>query len=246
MTVITHAALPRHIAIVMDGNGRWAKNRHLPRFTGHRAGVTRVREIVNASRDLGIKILTLFAFSSENWRRPAQEVGLLMELFITTLNSEVKELHRNNVQIRIIGARYALSERLQEQIHYAEKLTCNNTGLTLVIATNYGGRWDIANTARRLAEQAAAGILNPATIDSDYFGKAVCLGDLPEPDLFIRTGNEQRISNFLLWQLAYTELYFTNILWPDFDLSAFNDALQWFAARQRRFGRTGEQIDEIH
>lgn len=233
---------PRHVAIIMDGNGRWASRRHLPRFAGHRAGVSRVREMVRVCNQRGIQALTLFAFSSENWRRPAQEVGLLMELFVTTLRGEVAELHQNNVKVRIIGSREALPARLQEQIRLTEEQTVANTGLVLVIAANYGGRWDIADTARRLAERVAAGELTPAAITPDLFGREVCVGDLPEPDLFIRTGHEQRISNFLIWQLAYTELYFTETLWPDFDEAAFDTAVTWFAARQRRFGRTGEQV----
>ncbi|CAK0766028.1 ditrans,polycis-undecaprenyl-diphosphate synthase ((2E,6E)-farnesyl-diphosphate specific) [Gammaproteobacteria bacterium] len=242
MSVSTLESLPRHVAIIMDGNGRWAKRRHLPRFAGHHAGVGRVRDMVRVCRQRGIQVLTLFAFSSENWRRPSQEIGLLMELFITTLRGEVQELHKNNVQVRIIGARTAFPERLQEQILHTEQRTSTNTGLVLAIAANYGGRWDIADTARRLAEQATAGELDPAAITPDYFGREVCLGDLPEPDLFIRTGKEQRISNFLLWQLAYTELYFTDTLWPDFDEVAFTDALNWFSSRQRRFGRTDDQV----
>jgi len=242
MSILPLDSLPRHIAIIMDGNGRWALNRHLPRFTGHRAGVGRVRQMVRICRNLKIEVLTLFAFSSENWQRPAQEVGLLMELLISTLNREVHRLHNNNVQIRIIGDRLSLPIRLQERINFAEQLTHNNNGLILAIAINYGGRWDIANTVRKLAERVAKGELDPILINNDYFGREVCLGDLPEPDLFIRTGNEQRISNFLIWQLAYTELYFTNKLWPDFDENALIEALQWFNSRQRRFGRTSEQI----
>ncbi|CAK0767134.1 ditrans,polycis-undecaprenyl-diphosphate synthase ((2E,6E)-farnesyl-diphosphate specific) [Gammaproteobacteria bacterium] len=244
MSPPTPESLPRHVAIIMDGNGRWANRRHLPRFAGHRAGVGRVREMVRVCNQRGIQVLTLFAFSSENWRRPPQEVGLLMELFITTLRREVRELHRNNVQLRIVGARTAFPERLQEQILVAEERTAANTGLVLAIAANYGGRWDIAETARRLAERVAAGEIVPSAITLDYFGREICLGNLPDPDLFIRTGSEQRISNFLLWQLAYTELYFTDTLWPDFDEAAFEEALRWFSSRQRRFGRTGEQVDE--
>ncbi len=240
----TPESMPRHVAIIMDGNGRWASQRHLPRFAGHRAGVGRVREVVRVCSRRGVQVLTLFAFSSENWRRPPQEVDLLMGLFIRTLQRETRDLHRNNVRLQIIGAHGALPERLQEQVRLAEAQTAQNTGLQLVIAANYGGRWDIAETARRLAEQAVAGAIAPAAITAEYFGREVCVGSLPEPDLFIRTGGEQRVSNFLLWQLAYTELYFTDILWPDFGESAFEEAVQWFSSRQRRFGRTGEQMDK--
>jgi len=239
-------SLPRHIAIIMDGNGRWAHQRYLPRFAGHRAGVSRVREIVRTCNQRGIEALTLFAFSSENWRRPLQEVNLLMDLFLTTLRSETQELHCNNVRIRFIGARTEFTQRLQEQINHAEQLTANNQGLVLAIAANYGGRWDIFSTARNLAERVERGEISANMITQEYFGQQLSLGDLPEPDLFIRTGNEQRISNFLLWQLAYTELYFTETLWPDFDENAFTQALNWFASRQRRFGRTGDQLGEIN
>lgn len=244
MSEAVSESLPRHIAIIMDGNGRWANQRYLPRFAGHRAGVMRVREIVQLCTHREIAVLTLFAFSSENWRRPHQEVSLLMELFMTTLRSETQELHQNNVQIRFIGARADFPERLQEQISSAEQLTANNKGLILSIAANYGGRWDIANTARNLAERVKNGEISPEIITPTYFGVQLSLGNLPEPDLFIRTGNEQRISNFLLWQLAYTELYFTETLWPDFDSAAFDAALRWFSARQRRFGRTADQLEE--
>ncbi len=245
MSVTAPESMPRHVAIIMDGNGRWASKRHLPRFAGHRAGVTRVREMVRVCNQRGVQVLTLFAFSSENWRRPSQEVDLLMGLFISTLRRETRDLHRNNVKLRVVGERSAFPVRLQEQIQAAEAQTANNTGLQLVVAANYGGRWDVADTARRLASQVAAGELLPEAITAEYFGRAVCLGDLPEPDLFIRTGGEQRISNYLLWQLAYTELYFTDTLWPDFGEAAFDEAVLWFSSRQRRFGRTGEQVDEV-
>lgn len=227
----------------MDGNGRWAKQRYLPRFAGHPAGVTRVQQIVRASNDIGIKVLTLFAFSSENWRRPSPEVDLLLELLLNTLRRESQELHSENVRIRIIGDRTAFSERFQQEIKNSEALTTLNTGLTLNIAINYGGRWDIANAARRLAERIEAGELKSSSITAELIQSEISTGDLPEPALFIRTGGEQRISNFLLWQLAYTELYFTDVLWPDFGVPTFIEALHWFASRQRRFGRTGEQVE---
>jgi undecaprenyl diphosphate synthase len=234
--------LPRHVAIIMDGNGRWAKQRGLPRIAGHRAGVEAVRTVVKACSVKGIEALTLFAFSSENWRRPGTEVRLLMELFASALKQEVQRLHANNVRMRVIGDRSAFPGALQAAIEHAETLTRDNSGLTLVIAANYGGRWDIAQAAKRLAEEVAAGKLSAADIDADRLQSQMCLQDLPEPDLFIRSGGEQRISNYLLWQLAYTELYFTDCLWPDFDLHEFEAALGSYAQRQRRFGRTGEQV----
>ncbi len=233
---------PRHIAIVMDGNGRWAKRRGQPRTAGHRAGVRATREIVEACARRGVEVLTLFAFSSENWRRPATEVSLLMELFVSTLDREVKRLHENRVRMRFIGERGAFGERLRERIARAETLTAGNTGLVLNIAANYGGRWDIARAARRIASEVAQGRLDPEQVDAEAVAARVCLADVPEPDLFIRTGGERRISNFLLWQIAYSELYFTDTLWPDFDSDCLDAAMADFARRQRRFGKTGEQV----
>ena len=235
--------LPRHVAIIMDGNGRWAKKRLLPRIAGHRAGVETVRQAVKTCGEKGVEVLTLFAFSSENWRRPAKEVSLLMELFMTALQRESRRLHANNVKLKIIGDRSAFAPRLQEEIAKAEELSRDNTGLTLVIAANYGGRWDVVQAARQLGEQIAAGKLQAGDISSEMFESHLVLHGLPEPDLFIRTGGEQRISNFLLWHLAYTELYFTDTLWPDFDAQAFEGALSSYATRQRRFGRTGDQVE---
>ena len=237
--------LPRHVAIIMDGNGRWAKQRYLPRPAGHRAGVTSVRRTVEQCIAKGIEVLTLFAFSSENWRRPPQEVSLLMELFIASLERETRKLHENGVRLRVIGERTAFAPRLQDKIAEAEAMTAANRGLHLVIAANYGGRWDIAQASRQLAIEVAEGRLRPDEITSERLASRLVLADLPEPDLFIRTGGEQRISNFLLWQLAYTELYFTPRLWPDFDEAAFGEALASFASRQRRFGYTGDQIEQI-
>lgn len=237
--------LPRHVAIIMDGNGRWARKRHLPRFAGHRSGMESVRSMVRVCLQRGIKVLTLFAFSSENWRRPKEEVGLLMNLFMTALDNEVKKLHKNSVRLRIIGERSAFSPELQKRIDDAEKLTADNTELTLAIAANYGGRWDITEATRRLARQAAEGHIQAEEITAELIQENLSLSDLPEPDLFIRTGGEQRISNFLLWQLAYTELYFTPLLWPEFRDDAFAGALSSFANRQRRFGRTGEQVESV-
>ncbi|NOY62237.1 MAG: di-trans,poly-cis-decaprenylcistransferase [Gammaproteobacteria bacterium] len=234
--------LPRHVAIIMDGNGRWAKKRMMPRVAGHRAGVEVVRRLVELCRSKGIEVLTLFAFSSENWRRPEQEVSLLMELFVSALKREASKLHKNGVRLKVIGDCTALNSKLQHQIEDAERLTAGNNKLTLVIAANYGGRWDITEAARQLARQVEAGGLKADQIDEARLAGCLSLADCPEPDLFIRTGGEQRISNFLLWQLAYTELYITDTLWPDFNESAFDSALSSFANRQRRFGRTGEQV----
>jgi undecaprenyl diphosphate synthase len=235
---------PRHVAIIMDGNGRWAERRNQPRFMGHKAGVDAVRGVVQACAERRIEVLTLFAFSSENWRRPQQEVGLLMDLFVTALGREVKRLHKNNVQLRIIGAIEAFSPKLQQRIREAQEITKNNTGLKLVVAANYGGRWDIAEAARQLAHRVANGELQPDDITPEVMAGHIALHDLPEPDLFIRTGGEMRISNFLLWQLAYAEMYFTDILWPDFNAGVLDDALESFAKRQRRFGMTGKQIEK--
>ncbi len=241
---MSHSRIPRHIAIIMDGNGRWAKKKLLPRYAGHKAGVETVRRVLNLCVQQGVEVLTLFAFSSENWRRPKKEVSLLMDLFMTALQREVKKLHENNVCLRIIGAREAFSDKLQELVDDAEKLTSHNEGLTLIIAANYGGHWDIVEAAKSLAKKVEQGILKSQEIDEILFTDQLCLANLPKPDLFIRTGGEKRVSNFLLWQLAYTEMYFTDTLWPDFDKTTFMDALNSFAARQRRFGRTGEQLEE--
>ncbi len=230
--------------MIMDGNGRWATRRRLPRFAGHRAGVETAREMVRACGDKGIEVLTLFAFSSENWRRPEEEVGLLMDLFVAVLDQQVKELHDNNIRLRVIGNRDGLHAGLRERIDEAESLTEGNTGQTLVIAANYGGRWDCCQATRRVAERVLRGDLALADIDEQVLRAELSLADVPEPDLFIRTGGERRVSNFLLWHLAYTELYFTDTLWPDFDRSGLEAALAYYAAHQRRFGRTGEQIAE--
>ena len=236
------SALPRHIAIVMDGNGRWAQQRALPRTAGHRQGAKAVRRVVQACSERGIEALTLFAFSSENWRRPQWEVDVLMKLFAATLRSEFDRLDKANVRLRFIGDQRAFSTALQNYIVKAEQRTVGNTGLALVIAANYGGRWDVVQAAQRAAADVAAGRLQPADLTLESFQRYLCLADLPEPDLFIRTGGEQRISNFLLWQLAYTELYFTERLWPDYDAADLAEACAAFASRQRRFGQTGEQV----
>ncbi len=234
--------LPRHIAVVMDGNGRWAKKRFLPRTAGHKAGVKATRRIVELCAQYRIGALTLFAFSSENWNRPDQEVSSLMSLFLTTLNSEIDKLHEQGVCICFIGDRSRFSARLQASITEAEKKTEGNAQLTLNIAANYGGRWDILNAARGLAQKLMNGDITKEQISESAFSDELSLAGLPEPDLFIRTGGEQRISNFLLWQIAYTELFFTDTLWPDFDKNSFDEALDWYSTRQRRFGKTGEQV----
>ena len=238
-------SLPRHIAIIMDGNGRWARSRMLPRPVGHREGVKSVRRVVEACIDKGVRTLTLFAFSSENWRRPTDEVSLIMGLFVHTLQKEVNSLDRNGVRLRFIGDRDAFSEDLQTLIEKSEMQTRNNTKLDLVIAANYGGQWDITRAFQHLAGKIESGELHAKDITSDVIADEMSMSDLPLPDLFIRTGGEQRISNFLLWQLAYTELYFTDVLWPAFAERQLDEALLWYANRQRRFGRTGEQVEQI-
>jgi undecaprenyl diphosphate synthase len=238
-------SLPQHIAIIMDGNGRWARARMLPRYVGHRAGVKAVRVIVEACRNKGIRVLTLFAFSSENWRRPRDEVGLLMDLFIRTLKKEIDALHRNAIRVRFIGDRDAFPKDLRELMNEAEEKTRANTAMDLVIAANYGGKWDVTRALQLIARRVAAGKIKPEDITPDMIAAEVALADLPEPDLFIRTGGEQRISNFLLWQLAYTELYFTDVLWPAFNEHELDEALQSYARRQRRFGRTGDQVEQL-
>mgnify|MGYP002777053384 CR=1 FL=1 len=236
------ARVPRHIAIVMDGNGRWAQQRHRPRLIGHRAGARAVRTCVEFCLDNGVRALTLFAFSSENWNRPADEVGGLMRLFLGTLEREVDELHRLGARLRFIGERDRFDAGLQQRMQAAEALTAGNARLHLTIAASYGGRQDIARAARVLAHDVAAGRLAPDQVDEAALGARMALADLPAPDLFIRTGGELRISNFLLWQLAYTELWFTDTLWPDVDASTLQRALADFAGRERRFGLTGEQV----
>ncbi len=236
-------AVPRHIAIIMDGNGRWAQQRLLPRAVGHHAGVKAVRKIVEyCAADPQIEVLSLFAFSSENWRRPETEVTLLMRLFLTTLQDEIDKLHKNNIRLRFIGDRTAFDAQLQQKMTEGELKTQHNTALTLVIAANYGGRWDMTQACKIVSQRIASGELSPCAINETILNQHLCLADLPEPDLFIRTGGEQRVSNFMLWQLAYTELYFTQTLWPDFNQAALQEAITSFKSRQRRFGHTGDQI----
>lgn len=235
---------PQHIAIILDGNGRWAKKRMMPRILGHRAGVKAVRKIVECCVKEEIEVLSLFAFSSENWRRPKKEVEMLMDLFIGTLQAQVDKLDENNIKLRIIGDRSAFSEKLQDKINKSEKQTENNTGLNLVVAANYGGRWDITEAFKKITQKIADGELQAQDITESLINEHITTFELPEPDLFIRTGGEERISNFLLWQLAYTEFYFTETLWPDFDHVEFAKATTSFKSRERRFGCTSEQIVE--
>lgn len=235
--------LPKHVAIIMDGNGRWAERRQLPRFAGHRSGVETVRSIVKEAAKQRIEVLTLFAFSTENWRRPRLEVSFLMDLFRSALEQELEDLHRNNVRFRVIGDLNGFSSKLRNAIHHGVELTAANDGLTLVIAVNYGGRWDITQAMQKLGRRIQDGDLRPEDVSPDLIRSELCLADLPEPDLFIRTGGENRISNYLLWQLAYTELYFCDCLWPDFDVQQFHRALESYARRQRRFGMTGWQVE---
>ena len=235
------ANIPVHVAVIMDGNGRWARERGKARHRGHRAGVKSVRASVEHAARRGIKHLTLFAFSSENWSRPAEEVSRLMGLFVEALQREVDELHRNNVRLEFIGDRARLNNGLVAKIEAAEAHTANNSGLHLIVATGYGGRWDIVESARNAARRVAAGELNAADIDEEVMNAGMQLAGVPDPDLLIRTGGEQRISNFLLWNLAYAELWFCDTLWPDFDERGFDEALAFFAQRQRRYGHTGEQ-----
>ena len=237
------ANVPTHVAVIMDGNGRWARARGKPRHSGHRAGVKSVRATVERAAERGVQYLTLFAFSSENWSRPEEEVSSLMSLFVEALRREVADLHRNNVRLRFIGALGQLSNGLRGKIAAAEEKTAGNTGLVLNVAVAYGGRWDITNAARSLAGRVAQGEMDAEAITADALAGELQLGGVPDPDLLIRTGGEQRISNFLLWNLAYAELWFTDVLWPEFDKDEFDRALQAFASKQRRYGQTGEQVE---
>ncbi|KGJ97074.1 polyprenyl diphosphate synthase [Colwellia psychrerythraea] len=233
--------IPQHVAIIMDGNGRWAQLQGKGRVSGHKAGVESVRAVVATARKSNVKALTLFAFSSENWQRPAKEVGVLMDLFMYVLTKEVKRLHKHNIRFQVIGDLSRFSEKLQKNIAKSEQLTAGNTGLVLSIAANYGGRWDIAQAAKKLAGEVQQGNIKLDDINEQTLNAQTCLADLPTLDLLIRTGGDCRISNFLLWQAAYAELYFTDILWPDFNEAQFEQAINCFDQRERRFGKTGEQ-----
>ena len=229
----------------MDGNGRWARSKNKPRRSGHRAGVKSVRCSVETAAERGIECLTLFAFSSENWSRPEDEVSSLMNLFVEALRREVDELHRNNVRLKFIGALDELNEGLKEKIARSEQKTANNTGLNLNVAMAYGGRWDIIEASKAIAGRVADGSLTIGEINDAEFASELQLANCPDPDLLIRTGGEQRISNFLLWNLAYAELWFTDVLWPEFDATVFDEALSFYAGKQRRFGHTGDQVEAV-
>lgn len=241
-TQVNMNGMPRHIAIIMDGNGRWAQKRFMPRAFGHQAGVKTVRKIVEHCVTREVEVLTLFAFSSENWRRPGEEVSLLMKLFAETLQREINTLDKNGIRLRFIGDRGAFPEILQKKMADGEAQTADNTRLNLVIAANYGGHWDMCQAFQKVADKMASGELSQQPITPELIQQYLSTSDLPDPDLFIRTGGEQRVSNFLLWQLAYTELFFTDTLWPDFNQNSLDEAIQSFRGRQRRFGHTGEQI----
>jgi len=237
--------IPRHVAVIMDGNGRWARKRALPRHAGHRSGVTAVRQIVENAAKRGVEFLTLFAFSSENWSRPREEVSKLMGLFVEALQREVDDLHRNNVRLEFVGAREQLQQGLIDKIAAAEAQTKDNKGLRLIVAVAYGGRWDIVQATRRLADKVDRGEIKSADIDDESIAAELALSNVPDPDLLIRTGGEQRISNFLLWNLAYAELWFCDVLWPDFAEQQFDDALAFYGRRQRRYGHTGDQVEAV-
>jgi undecaprenyl diphosphate synthase len=237
------ATCPRHIAIIMDGNGRWAESRGLPRHAGHKEGVRPVRLCIEECARRGVEALTLFAFSSENWQRPVVEVASLMQLFLDAMDREVADLHKNKVRLRFIGDRHAVSVKLQARMAATEQLTAANPGLKLQVAVSYGGRWDIVQAVKKVASAVASGAMSLEAVNEQQFSQELMLADLPDPDLFIRTGGDHRISNFLLWNLAYTELHFCETLWPDFDQPHLENALQAFAARERRFGLTPAQLN---
>lgn len=235
---------PKHVAIIMDGNGRWAKQRCLPRVAGHKAGLEAAHKVVEYSIEKNLQVLSLFVFSSENWGRPQDEVSYLMNLFMTMLKRDAKKLHDKNVQLRVIGDRHRFSPALKKSILKVEKLTANNTGLKLLLAVNYGGQWDITQAVQHIVSEIEQGHLDSKHVTGDTIAQHLSFADLPNPDLFIRTSGEMRISNFMLWQLAYAELYFTEVYWPDFDATAMEQALIFFASRERRFGHISEQLKE--
>lgn len=244
LTIPEHCTIPKHVAIVMDGNGRWAKSRMLPRIAGHKRGVSAVRRTVQACIKFGVKDLTLFAFSSENWRRPPEEVSLLMRLFLRVLRQDVEKLHEEGIRLTVIGDKSGFSEEVQQAIRFAEELTAHNRAFNLNVAANYGGRWDILQATKALFKANSLVANNPDLLCEQDLIPYLSLADRPEPDLFIRTGGEQRVSNFLIWQMAYTELYFTEKFWPDFDESALAEAIDSYNRRERRFGRTSEQLQQ--
>ncbi len=235
-TIPERTNIPRHVCVIMDGNGRWAKKRLLPRVMGHKRGLTALENLAARCAELGVEYLTVFAFSTENWRRPEDEVSFLMKLFLQALGGKVAKMHQNNLRLKVIGNRSRFPAAIVEGIEAAERLTANNTGLTLTVAADYGGRWDILQAANRLIAE------GKSEITEDDLSRCLSLAEAPEPDLFIRTGGETRISNFMLWQMAYAEFYFTDALWPDFDAAEFDRAISSFRVRERRFGRTSEQL----
>ena len=235
-TIPERTNIPRHVCVIMDGNGRWAKKRLLPRVMGHKRGLTALENLAARCAELGVEYLTVFAFSTENWRRPEDEVSFLMKLFLQALDGKVAKMHQNNLRLKVIGNRSRFPSAIVEGIEAAERLTANNTGLTLTVAADYGGRWDILQAANRLIAE------GKSEITEDDLSRCLSLAEAPEPDLFIRTGGETRISNFMLWQMAYAEFYFTDALWPDFDAAEFDRAISSFRVRERRFGRTSEQL----
>ncbi len=235
-TIPERTNIPRHVCVIMDGNGRWAKKRLLPRVMGHKRGLTALENLAARCAELGVEYLTVFAFSTENWRRPEDEVSFLMKLFLQALDGKVAKMHQNNLRLKVIGNRSRFPAAIVEGIEAAERLTADNTGLTLTVAADYGGRWDILQAANRLIAE------GKSEITEDDLSRCLSLAEAPEPDLFIRTGGETRISNFMLWQMAYAEFYFTDALWPDFDAAEFDRAISSFRVRERRFGRTSEQL----
>ena len=235
-TIPERTNIPRHVCVIMDGNGRWAKKRLLPRVMGHKRGLTALENLAARCAELGVEYLTVFAFSTENWRRPEDEVSFLMKLFLQALGGKVAKMHQNNLRLKVIGNRSRFPAAIVEGIEAAERLTADNTGLTLTVAADYGGRWDILQAANRLIAE------GKSEITEDDLSRCLSLAEAPEPDLFIRTGGETRISNFMLWQMAYAEFYFTDALWPDFDAAEFDRAISSFRVRERRFGRTSEQL----
>ena len=235
-TIPERTNIPRHVCVIMDGNGRWAKKRLLPRVMGHKRGLTALENLAARCAELGVEYLTVFAFSTENWRRPEDEVYFLMKLFLQALGGKVVKMYQNNLRLKVIGNRSRFPAAIVEGIEAAERLTADNTGLTLTVAADYGGRWDILQAANRLIAE------GKSEITEDDLSRCLSLAEAPEPDLFIRTGGETRISNFMLWQMAYAEFYFTDALWPDFDAAEFDRAISSFRVRERRFGRTSEQL----
>lgn len=240
------AKMPEHVAIILDGNGRWAKSQFLPRIAGHQAGIKTARTIIESAAKMGIKVLSYFIFSSENWQRPVDEVSSILDFFLGALKTDVEKLHQNQIRFKVIGDLNAFSEETQKRIKEAEALTVNNHRMTLVLAANYGGQWDITQAAQQLASEVAKGQLDPKDITPELLENHLATQELPLPDLFIRTSGEQRISNFFLWQLAYAELYFTKVHWPDFNEAEFIKAIDYYQQRERRFGKTSEQLEPIH